>query len=246
MVIVIAGVLATMSVGFITKPMEGYVDLARRAELVDSAEMSMRQMAREIRRALPNSVRIIDGGNGIEVINTVAGGRYRALPQDDGTGDPLDFTVADASFEIIGNSLPTSITNERLVIYNLGVAGADAYNEDDVITPGSTSISIAGTPQIVSLNPGHQFPYTSPRQRIFMVDGIVRFHCGGSSLSRYTYAIGGAVGAGVPVTGNIESCNFVYTDGTASRSALVTIRMTLEDGGERITLLHQVHVDNVP
>lgn len=59
---------------FISRPMEGYVDLKRRAELVDQAEMSLRRMQRDIRTALPNSVRIFDSGKGVEFLHVVDGG----------------------------------------------------------------------------------------------------------------------------------------------------------------------------
>ena len=42
----------------ITRPIEAYGDQLRRQQLVDQAEMVLRQIARDVRRALPNSIRI--------------------------------------------------------------------------------------------------------------------------------------------------------------------------------------------
>ena len=40
---------------FIAGPVRGFADQVRRAELVDSAESSLRRMGRDIRRALPTA-----------------------------------------------------------------------------------------------------------------------------------------------------------------------------------------------
>ncbi|MNR58280.1 hypothetical protein D3C85_1792390 [compost metagenome] len=41
-------------------------------------------------------------------------------------------------------------------------------------------------------------------------------------------------------------CAFSYDSGTSTRGGLVTLRLTLAQDGEIITLLQQVHVDNAP
>ncbi|MCH7882461.1 MAG: hypothetical protein IIB69_13005 [Proteobacteria bacterium] len=53
--------------------------------------------------------------------------------------------------------------------------------------------------------------------------------------------------AGGLVLTQVDACSITYQAGTAQRGGLVTIEITLDDAsGESITLLHQVHVDNVP
>lgn len=44
----------------------------------------------------------------------------------------------------------------------------------------------------------------------------------------------------------LSSCAFDYAVATNTRSGLVTLRLTLAEAGETITLLQQVHVDNAP
>ena len=58
MVIIITAVLGTIISRIISRPVEGFVDISRRAELVDIAEVSLRKISREVRLALPNSVRL--------------------------------------------------------------------------------------------------------------------------------------------------------------------------------------------
>ena len=56
-VITIAGIVGTMATYFIVNVMQGYQDQTRRAALVDAAESALRRMQRDVRRALPNSIR---------------------------------------------------------------------------------------------------------------------------------------------------------------------------------------------
>ncbi len=248
-VIVITGIIAAMISVFIRSPIEGYMDLSRRAELVDSAESALRQMGRDIRRALPNSIRLT-GTTAIEMIDTVAGGRYRVGPPG-GATNILAFNSADDNFDVMGgfgNPALYGAAGLQLVIYNLGVTGADAY-VGNVITPASSTVTISasGTDDHVQLNPGFQFAYQSPRQRVYVVDGALSYRCQGGMLNRYgVYPIGGAVGTAIPVAGHVSGCTISYNPGTATRDALVTIALTLTDGGESINLLHQIHIGNVP
>ena len=72
-------VLSTIVIGFmavfIAGPVASYNDQTRRAELVDLAENSLRRISRDIRRALPNSVRLNVSGSvmALELLSTVDG-----------------------------------------------------------------------------------------------------------------------------------------------------------------------------
>ena len=253
MVIVIVGILSTMTTDIITLPVKSYIDLERRTTLVDTAEMTLRRMQRDIRRALPNSIRIT-GGTAIEFLHTTDGGRYRAKLASDGSGDILDFTTADASFDVLGslNAPPSG----ELVVYNLGTTTADAY-------AGSNRESIANTSTINSITlspaPLTPFPFQSPQQRFFVVDTPITYSCASGELRRYdntidaSYSISSATPAlaslnyKLQAKANTLSCSFSYDAGTATRAGLVTLEITItDDAGESAKLIHQVHVDNLP
>lgn len=270
--IAISAIVVSFMAMFIAGPVAGFGDQARRAELVDLAENALRRVARDVRRALPNSVRITTNGSvvAMEMINTVDGVRYREQPPPANAARRLDFSAADNAFNSIGRftqiAKPFSSTAHYLSIYNVGVPGADAYEMANVITPPGTRIDIdndsIGGEDRVTLTPAFQFAFGSPAQRVFLVDGPVTYLCDTASgtLSRYAgYAIsanqgnrdsdGELVGAGASstlITDRVESCNMDYTPGTARRSGLVTIAMAVAEANERVTLLHQVHVDNAP
>lgn len=270
--IVLSTIVVSFMAMFISGPVASYTDQSRRSELVDLAENSLRRIARDIRRALPNSVRLSPSGGGaaLELLNTVDGARYRDRPPPGNPSKRLQFSTADDAFNSVGSfrniAKPFSSNNHYLSIYNVGVPGADAYNLTDVITPPGTQIDIVAdaTPgeDNVQLSPPFRFAFASPGQRMFLVDGPVTYLCddGAGTLIRYSgYAIAAdqadrdtdaellAAGASTTLIANrISDCDIAYAPGTAQRAGLVSIAITVADSGERVSLLHQVHVDNVP
>ncbi len=254
MVIVIVGILSTMTTDIITLPVNSYIDLERRTTLANNAETSLRRMQRDIRRALPNSIRI-SGSNILELIHTTDGGRYRAKLASDGLGNILDFTSADTGFDVIG-SLSTT-PNGELVIYNLGSTAADAY-----VGNNRTSIDNTSTITTITLSSAKLFSLQSPQQRFFIIDTPITYSCFNGELGRYDNRIDGSyiINSSIPTLISLASlnykiqakattlsCAFSYTAGTATRDGLVTLEITLTDqAGESASLLYQVHVDNIP
>src|SRR5262249_57485691 len=55
-VIAITGIIAAAVAMFIRRPVEGYIDAARRAELTDIADTALRPMTRDLRSPLPNTI----------------------------------------------------------------------------------------------------------------------------------------------------------------------------------------------
>ncbi|HUL83468.1 MAG TPA: type II secretion system protein [Gammaproteobacteria bacterium] len=269
--LVITAVVVSFMAMFVSAPIQGFTDQARRSRLVDAADTSLRRMARDVRRALPNSVRTTtnSGVVALEMLSTVDGGRYRR----DAPGSALqilDFSAADGSFDAIAPftqlAKPFSSTTHYLAIYNVGVPGADAYELANVITPAGTTITIdvdgATGEDRVTLNPAFRFAYGSPTQRVFLVDGPITYLCDpvAGTLMRYSgYSIassqsardshGELIGAGATASlmaNQVASCSFTYTAGTAERAGLVSLQIAVQAQGETISLLSQVHVDNVP
>ena len=268
----ITTVVVAFAALFINGPIKGFTDQVRRAELVDSAESSLRRMGRDIRRALPNSVRVRDTGSikALELLNAVEGIRYRAGPPPGNTNAWLSLSAADGAFNSIGAfdsiTKPFSSTTHYLSVYNVGVVGASAYELLNVITPVGTQIDIdaateAGEDNIV-LTPAFQFAYPSPRQRVYLIDTPVSYLCDTATgtLTRYSgYTITSdqadrdtavellaAGGTAALMSDNMSACTFTFTPGTAQRAGLVTLTLNVAQDGESIVLLQQVHIDNVP
>lgn len=268
----LATIVVSFMAVFISGPVLAYTDQARRAELVDVAENSLRRIARDVRRALPNSVRVTTSGSlvALELLNTVDGVRYRDRPPPGNPSKRLNFSAPDDAFNSVGSfsgiTRPFSSTTHYLSIYNVGVPGANAYELANVITPAGTRIdidadTIAGEDNI-QLTPAFRFAYESVGKRVYLIDQAVTYLCdvANGSLTRYTgYAItpnqadrdssGELLGAGAIstlVADQVSACSIQYAPGTSQRAGLVSMELQIADNGESLSLLHQVHVDNVP
>ncbi len=267
-VIVITGILATVVGMNISRPIQGFMDTARRAELVDKAETALNRMTREIRLALPNSIRI--SGVTLEFLRTLTGGRYRARLDPGGGSDLLDFTTNADTFDVLGG-MPNLLNIvaggggqgaclngliDCLVIFNTGQSGADAYRGDNI-----AGISLVNKgPPVVQLGfdnsdvGGWRFPFSSPRQRFYVVDTPVSFVCdlGQGQITRHAeYPITVAqnpapAGNGSLLVDKVSACSYSYSPGTATRGGLVTLSLTITDAGESVRLLQQVHIPNQP
>ena len=256
-VIAITGIIAGVVAVFLKQPIQGYFDAARRAEMTDTADTALRRMAREIKLALPNSIRITDAGQTLEFLLTRTGGRYRT----EGTGF-LDFSQATTSFAQLG---PMSsgvgqsvVAGDQLVIYNLGIAGADAYAGDNSAVITSVDNSLPNEP-VLNFTP-KQFPFESPDARFQVVAGAVTYACQGAgnmNLTRYsgyattpaqTSAAGLAASAAARTlaANNVSACTFSYNPGVTTRAGLVTLILKITLDGESVQLYQEAHVSNVP
>jgi len=254
-VIVITGIIAAAVAVFMRMPIQSYFDTTRRAELTDRADTALRRMGRDIHLALPNSVRIASSGSNtaIEFLLTRSGGRYRASVTSTGTGDILDFTSGtDSSFDVLGPAVQVA-RNDNIVVYNLGIPGADAYAGDTRRSyPG-----LGGTlTNIPYTSTGTPFPFQSPDNRFYVIAGSpVAYNCNLATgqLTRHTgYSIAATQlvppsVAGDLIAENVTACAFTYdSSAIGQRTGLVTITMTMTRSGESVNLYHTIHVNNVP
>jgi MSHA biogenesis protein MshO len=259
MVIVILGVVGSMVAVFMRAPVDAYFDTARRAALSDVADTAVRRMARDIRKALPNSLRQSISPNPansqcIEFIPTKTGGRYRADVNAAGNGDILNFAAVDASFDMLGaNSALTDqqiVAGDVIAVYNLGITGADAYAGDN--TSAVTSVGVGTLANETKINiSGKKFPLASGSSRFHVIPGtekIVSYVCSGGNLyrnSNYAYA-NSCPAAGGNLLASGVTCNFVYNGSDLQRNAMVQIMLDLTSNGETVSLYHQVNVNNTP
>ena len=198
-VIGLTGMLTVGLANILQHPMNGYAAVSQRTELVALADLAMNRMTRDIRRALPNSIRVDASGRVLELLHTSGGGRYRADPGTNDPGGPgeEDHTGAadwlsfggDVSFNVLGRfqQLPFSYGSampggSRLAVYP---TGSGIYSEAAIggnpaaITPNSTSITIVddGDEDQIQLGAAHRFTLESPSSRIYVVDTPVTFLC---------------------------------------------------------------------
>lgn len=199
MVMVITGIIAGVVAIFMKTPVDQYLDIARRAEMTDIADTALHRMARDIRTAVPNSVRLPVPADStyIEFLPTRTGGRYRANP----TGavvrcgatlaeDILDFTIADPCFEILGPAITFS-ASDQIVIGSTQSNGNPPYQN-----PADPACAIAATTTCIRrpIDPGwlgnqqtvHMTP-TDPLPSFALLEGQ-RFEIVPGDQQAVTYA----------------------------------------------------------
>jgi MSHA biogenesis protein MshO len=259
MVIALAGVIAVMISTVMSRPLQSFVDQSRRAELVDLASTALNRMVRDVRLAVPNSLRVA-GGARLELLRSPGGGRYRASLVDGVRRDPPACSTDPCLLEVLGPMIGVDDWSglNWMVIYNIGAAASG----DNSWPPLNTAMSVISPKVAISYSAGNlslsgggiesfQFKYASPQRRFFLADKVIGYQCSGSRIVRGEFdSLLGAYdySSATPVVDHVDCANssFTYSPGTNARSGLVTVRLTLSKDGETITLLQQVHVDNAP
>lgn len=257
-VIAITGIIAAAVALFIRRPVEGYIDAARRAELTDLADTALRRITRDVRTALPNSMRVTAAGGVtyLEYLQTSGGGRYRAEVDSSGAGNILDFIdpLGDSSFDVIG-TMPSFAGGEAIVVYNLNsdpaITTANAYFGDNRATHASN------TATAVTLTAAKRFPFASSGKRFQVVQYPVTYACdpdppGTGQLRRYwNYTISTAQPT-PPATANntllaqhVTACDFSYAT-VSQRTGVLALSLQLARDNESVRLFQQIHVNNVP
>ena len=273
MVIALAGLVGVMISTVLSRPMEGFVGQSRRAELVDIAAGALQRMSRDVRLAVPNSLRVSANGQAVELLLIHSAARYRPNRVGDqglrfstepagscgsttqgGRCDSLQ--VLDPAFNPAGA--------RWLVLYNTGAAGSDVWSPSNPgsITPTGTMLTaLAGAPageSHLSLGNlpagGFRFAFASPQRRLYLAETVIGYRCQGGQLLRYSYntlnnVLPSSPPAGSnpqPVARNVTNCNFAYQAGSTQRAGLLALNLQLSQSGESVQLMQQVHVDNAP
>jgi MSHA biogenesis protein MshO len=215
MVIALAGAVAVMIGSVMSRPLQGFVDQSRRAQLVDFAATALQRVSRDVRLAVPNSMQT--NGNSLEMLNVVAAGRYR--PNRSGS-DGLRFaagTDASCTANVVAGAgecnkfqvLDPSLSTEGalwMVVFNIGAltggnptAGANVWaaaaaDGSHVITPAGTAFAradLAGQETLVTVTPPggtFNFAFPSAARRFYLVDQVIGYRCDlvNGRLLRYT------------------------------------------------------------
>jgi len=168
LVIVIAGVLAATLSVFMRPAIDSYIATGNRAELTDQADTALRRMLRDVRLAVPNSVRT-PGSQCVEAVPTASGGRLRMGP--DTLNDvspsctpgancaaPLDTSQATTVLDVLTPLASTPAVGDWLVLGNVNpndvYAGVNRAAITGVSTPAVTQGRVRLTVASTQFPPG--------------------------------------------------------------------------------------------
>lgn len=275
-VIVVLGVLASGFMVFFRPLIDGYFDARRRADLTDIADTALRRVEQDVRRAVPNSLNLIDAttaGDGsacLQLVPTVGGGRYRKSidwTNDDATcpgsgdcaafpdvsapaGSPMTFDVLLARFSGQGALL----VGDTVVVNNQN--GNDVYDGPSraaVTAVASVPKAEFGTQRVaLNRNPMAGGYDGGNFQAVAAGEPSVIYTCTNGRLRRSVGTFARVAAAACPAGGDVLatdvlSCEFFYQANMGGQqSGYLWMTLELGRGGESVSLAHGVHVDNVP
>ena len=273
-VMIIVGIIAGVMAPLIALPVKGYIDQQRRGGLVDRAQTALNIMSRELRLALPKSVRIrTDGANYVmEFLRTASGGRYRA----GGAGDPLSFDDAlpdDNSFDVLGQIYCTGVSagDYLSVGYNGsaidGSANVGYLGGLPTIKGTLTPITACdtGTNKITFNNTAFPTDSESSNQRFYIVDTPITYLCNpieGTIRRYHDYEIRDdqndvdthndlTNNPGLPLTNPAESSlvidsisDCIFSIELGGNQISASITVTDPDSSESVELFEQITIPN--
>ncbi len=244
-VIVILGILSIGTVRFIGDSSQGFASTISRGQLAGDTRFVVERLARDLRNALPNSLRV--AGGCLEFVPVSGASRYVTLP----------LVTPATSFQSVPlDPLPLP-AGARVAVY----PDADVYNlgSSGVISPTATA-SAPGAGNIVTMSfaAAHRFPAASPADRYFVVTDPVSFCVDGGALYRYTgYGFlsaqppvallpGGLPGRSLVAEQVDSPTPFQVSGATLSRNAVVEMDFIFSRADDQIRIEHAVQVRNVP
>jgi MSHA biogenesis protein MshO len=239
-VIVVTGIIAASLTVFFRPAMDSYLSSRARADLSDQAETALRRMVRDVRAAVPNSIRT-PGSQCVELIPTSTGGRYRSGPDTLNDASPcaaatcaaaLDTSQATTVFDVLSPLSATPAVGDWVVVGNQNPADVYAGTNRGVINAAVTAPAAAFGRHRISIN-STQFPagydggrfsiVPNAQQAVFYVcsgaDGTLDAAGNGKgTLYRLmNYGFNAAYPSACPSTAGadvlatkLRSCSFVY------------------------------------
>lgn len=243
-VIVVLSIVAAIGSSFIVTAVNSYRDTQQRAKLVQKGRLAIEQMTRQLRMALPNSLRLSPSGNCIEFM-PIVGGAYYLQPVPDSNNGMSPVGSIDTS------TIDPPATTPAYVVIG-GLSPADIY-------AGNARAGVAGVSgSAVTLSSTHTFIRNSINRRLFLVNEPMRFCISGGDLMEYSgYGLltadpgegnpGGSpvlIVSGVTVPAGLAA--FDLSGGSEDRNMAVFINLEFQQGNTSVELNHQVLVRNVP
>lgn len=248
-VIVILGIVAGIGSSFIVNTVDSYDAVQKRSKLVNHGRLVVEQITRQIRVAVPNSVRVSGTGNCVEFMPLVSGATYIGDLPDSDNGAAAVATVSTAPFSL-GLGSANHVTVGALTSTEIYANGSP----NGRVGAGALG---AGPPYTsVNFSSAHQFIRNSVNQRIFLSDNPKRFCLIGTTLYEYSsYGFSTAAlsdldpgGSSSVMAEDVSTSGqaFTLTAGSENLNTALDVSLNFSAGSNQITLTQQVLVRNVP
>lgn len=252
MVIVISSILAVGTTRFIAQTTDSFIASSERLAVATTAGLISEKISREVRSALPNSVRTFsDGANScLEFIPVVNSSEYLSIP----------LASAANSFQII--RLLTGTNRGYVSVYPSSTS--DVYSSSNTVTQVQATVSaVSGVPGVQQVvfdsSATVQFATGSPSQRIYLTSQPVAFceDANGFVWRYFNYGFHSSSAAQLPPAANQRevignslqsgSLEFELSPAQLQRNAVVRISMVVTSArNEQVAIAQEVQLRNVP
>lgn len=239
-VVVILSIVAVIGTNFIISSTENYQTTQTRALLVNTGRAALERMTRQLRLALPHSVRVTNDGNCVQFLPIAGGGTYLNAVPDQNNGAPASGSISTSIHQVeFGFAEYLSIgalTSNELY-------GADPASLETVTAQNSTQVSFAG--KVWARNSlGRRFYLLDSPQAFCLFGDELRFYeelditsNNVNAGNNYDLLSRNAQAAGNP---------FELSSGSEDRNVNVTLRIGFSEGGESMNFDQKVFIRNVP
>jgi MSHA biogenesis protein MshO len=248
-VMIIMGVMSVGIAGFIKLSTQTYLNVTERDELLANARFAVERLNREVRNALPNSMRT--NGKCLEFVPIIASTVYTEIPV---VPEPLA-NIIDVIPFMVSDSVEYNCNDcgDFVIVYPLDDMEIYQVHSDSVGKAFEIKSYLTGGSHI-DLKKTIAFTEDSPTNRAYIFNSPVSYCLNGTELRRYVgYDISGVQllppsGSNSLMAENIDfaSSSFTVTPASLKRNAVVQIKLNFTRDGEQVIFDNAIHIKNIP
>lgn len=239
-VVVILGIISSIGVSFAVKTSQSYQQTQARAKLTMQARQALERMSRQLRSALPYSIRVLNSGQCIEFMPIASGGFYlnpvadmqnAAAAQSTISVAPHQIDFGTANYMSIGAMSPSEIYGGS----SLSIASISSRN--------ATSITLGGA-KVWQRNSINKRFYLLNAPQAFCVDNNrLKFYDNQSLVSG---SINGSASHSVLADNVTATTPFSLTVASDNRNTIIQMQLNFSVDGQALDFSQQVMIRNVP
>lgn len=244
MVMVILGVIASFSTGFIVNTMRNFASVSHKSQLLSESRLASNYLEHRLRNALPYSVRVLNDGACLEFMPIVSSGLY------------MDELPSVANGAIAIGSITPIVVSPFVVSGGSGDYLAIAANNSDELYglfPDSLAAIHSVTNTSITLVDDKQWLRNSINQRFYVVESPSAFCLVSDELRLYRNLsindnVINTVGSYDLLSRSVSAFTEAFTISSAieDRNIRITISLLFSNEDNRLESIKQVVVRNVP
>ena len=239
-VIVILSIVASIGTGFVVKTTEAYQRTQARALLVNTSRQAIERMTRQLRIALPYSIRILNSGTCVEFMPIAAGGNYFSQVPDAVNGAVATISIP-ASPVVVDFGTPRHLTigaMQPTEIYGANVGSRATYSGY-----ASGRLELSATKLWLRNSINRRYYLLDNPQAFCVISSELRFY---SNLA-LTDTLSPPTGSFDILARNVTvAAPFSLQNGAENRNTRINISLAFAQNGETINYTQGVLIRNVP